>query len=303
MDFSGLFRMQGMLFALMILGMVLRRTGVIKEEGKSLLSSLVVDVTLPASILKSFQIEFNMQILQSCMVVLVVGILIQAGSCLLGNVLYPGFREDHKTVLRYSTICSNAGVLGNPIAEGIFGSMGLLYASIYVIPQRIVMWSVGLSYFTTAPDKKTLVKKVLTHPCILAAILGLFIMIFQIPLPGFVNLTIQNIANANTFLAMAFVGTILAKVPVRKLPGKATWYYSFVRLFLIPFLVFLGCRLCHIDELVTGVCVVLSGMPAAGISAVMAAKYEKDEIFAAKCVVFSTLLSMITVPLWCMVLI
>lgn len=302
MDFSGLFEMQGMLFMVMLLGLVLKRMGVVKESGKTLLTDLVINVTLPASILKSFQMEFNRQILQSCMVIGIVAALIQLGSYLLGMVLYPGFPENRKKVLQYATICSNAGILGNPIAEGIFGGLGLLYASIYVIPQRVFMWSVGLTYFTEAPDKKTLAKKVLSHPCILSVFVGFVIMVLQVPLPGFLSLTIKNVAAANTFLAMMLVGTILAGVHVRDLPNRATIYYSFVRLFLIPFLVFLCCHLFHVDSLVTGVSVVLSGMPAASVTAVMAAKYGKDEIFATKCVVLTTLLSMVTVPVWCLFL-
>lgn len=302
MDFSGLFEMQGMLFLVMILGLVLRRKGIVQESGKSLLTDLVINVTLPASILKSFQMEFNRQILNSCLVICVVAVLIQIGSYLLGMILYPGFPDNRKKVLQYATICSNAGILGNPIAEGIFGGLGLLYASIYVIPQRVFMWSVGLTYFTEAPDKKTLVKKVLSHPCIVSVFIGFILMVWQIPLPGFLNLTVKTVANANTFLAMMLVGTILAEVPVRELPNRATIYYSFVRLFLVPFLVFAGCRLGQVDSLVTGVSVVLSGMPAASVTAVMASKYGKDEIFATKCVVLTTLLSMLTVPVWCIFL-
>lgn len=302
MDFSGLFEMQGMLFLVMILGLVLRRTGIVQESGKSLLTDLVINVTLPASILKSFQMEFNRQILNSCLVICVVAVLIQVGSYLLGMILYPGFPDNRKKVLQYATICSNAGILGNPIAEGIFGGLGLLYASIYVIPQRVFMWSVGLTYFTEAPDKKTLAKKVLSHPCIVSVFIGFILMVWQIPLPGFLNLTVKTVANANTFLAMMLVGTILAEVPVRQLPNKATLYYSFVRLVLVPLLVFAGCRLGQVDSLVTGVSVVLSGMPAASVTAVMASKYGKDEIFATKCVVLTTLLSMLTVPVWCIFL-
>lgn len=302
MDFTGLFEMQGMLFTVMVLGMGLKLVGIVDSRGKALLTDLVINVTLPASILKSFQMEFNGEILKSCLVIGIVAVLIQAGSYLLGMVLYPWFPGERKKVLQYATICSNAGVLGNPIAEGIFGGLGLLYASIYVIPQRVFMWSVGLTYFTEAPDKKTLVKKVLSHPCILSVFIGFAIMVSQVPLPGFLSLTIKNVANANTFLAMALVGTILAEVPLRALPERATLYYSFVRLFLVPFLVFAGCRLGHVDPLVTGVSVVLSGMPAASVTAVMAAKYGKDEIFATKCVVLSTLLSMVTVPVWCLFL-
>ncbi len=40
-------------------------------------------------------------------------------------VLYPGIGgEEKKKVLKYATMASNAGILGNPVAEGIFGSMG-----------------------------------------------------------------------------------------------------------------------------------------------------------------------------------
>ena len=121
MDFTGLFEMQGMLFSVMILGLFLRKKNIVGAEGKKLLTDLVIDVTLPASILKSFQIEFNGEILKSCMVIGAVALLIQVGSYALGMVLYPGFDDDRKRVLQYATICSNAGVLGNPIAEGIFG--------------------------------------------------------------------------------------------------------------------------------------------------------------------------------------
>ena len=302
MDFTGLFEMQGMLFTIMILGYIFRKAGMISDEGKSLLTDLVLYVTLPASIIKSFQIEFNHQILVSCIVVIVVAAGIQVGAWLLGMILYPGFPDERKKVLQYATICSNAGILGNPIAEGIFGSMGLLYASIYTIPQRTFMWSIGLTYFTQAPDMKTLIKKVSTHPCIVSVVIGMLIMVFQIPVQGFLSLTIKNIAGGNTFLAMSLVGTILAEVPFRSLPEKDTVYYSFIRLFFIPFLVYLACNFAQVDSLVTGVSVVLSGMPSASVTAVLAAKYGKDEVFATKCVVLSTLLSMVTVPLWCLFL-
>lgn len=302
MDFSGLFEMQIMLFMIILLGVFLRKCGLITAEGKNMISNLVINVTLPASILKSFQVEMTQEIFQSCLEVIVVAILIQIGSFVLGLFLFNRYEDRRKQVLQYMTICSNAGVLGNAIAEGIFGAMGLLYGSIYVIPQRTFMWSVGLTYFTEAPDWKTLLKKVLTHPCIVAVILGFPIMIFQIPIPGFLSQTIKTVADSNTFLAMLLIGTILAQVNIREIADKNVWYYSAVRLILVPALVLIACRIAGIDILVTGVCVVLSGMPAASSTVALASKYQKDEIFATKCVVFSTLLSMISVPLWCIVM-
>lgn len=303
MSFSGLFQTQGMLFLTMLIGYIFGKRGLVDDKGKNLLTDLVIYVTLPGSILKSFQIEFNHQILIACMTIAIAGVVIQIGSSILGMFLYNHYGESRKRVLQYATICSNAGILGNPIAEGIFGQMGMMYASIYVIPQRIFMWSLGLTYFTEAPDKKTLCKKVATHPCILAVVVGFIMMVTQIQLPGVLNVTIKNIAGANTFLAMALVGVILSRVKLTEIIDRDTIYYGFIRLVFIPLLVYIGCRLAAVDELVTGVSVVLAAMPAASTTAIIASKYNKDEKFATRCVVSTTLLSLVTVPVWCLFLV
>lgn len=133
----------------------------------------------------------------------------------------------------------------------------MMYASIYVIPQRIFMWSVGLTYFTEAPDKKTLFKKVATHPCILSVFIGFFLMVTQIQLPEVLNVTIKNIAGANTFLAMHWWRD-LTRVKMKELVDRDTIYYAFIRLVFIPLLVYVGCKLAGLDDLVTGVSVVLA---------------------------------------------
>ena len=303
MSFSGLFQTQGMLFLTMLIGYIFGKKGLVDDKGKNLLTDLVIYVTLPGSILKSFQIEFNHQILIACMTIAIAGVVIQIGSFILGMFLYNHYGESRKKVLQYATICSNAGILGNPIAEGIFGQMGMMYASIYVIPQRIFMWSVGLTYFTEAPDKKTLCKKVATHPCILAVVIGFIMMVTQIQLPGVLNVTIKNIAGANTFLAMSLVGVILSRVKLTEIVDRDISYYGFIRVVFIPLLVYIGCRLAAVDELVTGVSVVLAAMPAASTTAIIASKYKKDETFATRCVVSTTLLSLVTVPVWCLFLV
>ena len=302
MDFQNMFQTQGVLFLLMLLGFLLKKKGMINEGNKGFLSDLVINVTLPASIIKAFQIEFNREILQSGLVIFLVAVGIQLGSYLLAAVLYQKVETGHKKVLQYATICSNAGILGNPIAEGIFGSLGLLYASFYLIPQRTFMWSMGLTYFTEAPDRKSLVKKIATHPCILAVVFGIIIMVFQIPLPGVIDQTVKSLAGANTAVSMLFIGSILTGVRFADLWTPLTIYYNIVRLFLVPLLVWLCLLPLGLDELVTGVSVVLAAMPAASVTAIMASKYHCDEVFATKCVVSTTILSMITIPLWCLFL-
>ena len=69
----------------------------------------------------------------------------------------------------------------------------------------------------------------------------------------------------------------------------------------MPLLIWGGCRLAGIDSLVTNISVVLAGMPAASVTAILAEKYDSDAEFA-RCVVLSTLLSVVTVPLLCIFL-
>lgn len=205
-------------------------------------------------------------------------------------------------VLQYGTICSNAGFLGNPLTEGIYGSMGLLYASIYLIAQRIIMWSAGVSFFTESPDKKTLVKKVVTHPCIVACMIGIIVMGLQITLPDFLFDTINNIGKCTTAITMILIGAILSEADLKTMVTKTTAAFSLLRLIIIPLMVFAGCLLTRMPMLVTGVSVVLAAMPAGTTTAILAVKYNGDEELATKCVVLTTLLSMIMVPIWCLVI-
>mgnify|MGYP002431891673 CR=1 FL=1 len=109
-------------------------------------------------------------------------------------------------------------------------------------------------------------------------------------------------ADATAPMVLFLVGAQLGEGDLRTLvrDGKA-WALTALRLVLIPAAVLLGCRLCGAESLVTGVSVVLAAMPMGGVTAVLAEKYGGDSAFASKCVAVSTVLSLITTPLWCMV--
>ena len=164
------------------------------------------------------------------------------------------------------------------------------------------MWSAGVSFFTESPDKKTLVKKVVTHPCIVACMIGIIVMGLQITLPDFLFDTINNIGKCTTAITMILIGAILSEADLKTMVTKTTAAFSLLRLIIIPLMVFAGCLLTRMPMLVTGVSVVLAAMPAGTTTAILTVKYNGDEEFATKCVVLTTLLSMIMVPIWCLVI-
>ena len=301
MDLSNLLEMQGELLLLMVVGLFLTKIGMISRDNRKLLTDLVVDVTLPCSIVKSFDVAFQQEILTLGGVMVIANILVQLGSLLLARLFFHNYPDHQRNVLKYATVISNAGILGNPVAEGAFGSMGLLYASIYLIPQRIFMWSIGISLFTgKMGSRKETIKKVLTHPCIVAVAIGLVLLMSPLTLPPVLKPTVGSIGSANTALSMLLVGSLLGDIPLNKIVDKDTVVYSGVRLFLIPAIALTICKLTRIDALAAGVIVLLTAMPAASTTAVLASKYGRDTELASKLVALSTILSVATAPVWCL---
>lgn len=321
MDISNLWTLQCMMFFLVATGAVMKKRGILKAESKGVITDLVISFILPCNIINSFRVSFDTSILMGFAVVLGISVLVQAVSYGISRFLYNRKPEEIRRVLQYCTIVSNSGFLGLPIAEGIFGAQGLMYASIFLIPMRIMMWSAGIACFTESPDMKSVVKKLALHPCIVAVYIGLGLLLFQQPLGALyetvlacpvvpvsvlcrmtvmaLDRMVKAAGGCTTTLTMILIGTMLADVSPRDMLDRDAMLITAVRLGLLPLIVLTGCTLFHVDRLLTGVCVLLTGMPAGSTSAILAAKYNCDYTFATKCIVVSTLLSMLSIPLWC----
>lgn len=178
--------------------------------------------------------------------------------------------------------------------------VGVLYTSIFLIPMRIVMWSVGTTYFVAGEtvEKRKAIKNVLTHPCLVAIYLGLLCMVTQVQLPSVILNTVKYIGNCNSALTMFIVGTILTDAPLKSIVSRDTVKFSLLRLALLPAAALGVGLLLHLEPTALGVSVLMTGMPAGATAAIFAAKYGSDAPFAARNVVFTTLLSMLTLPLW-----
>lgn len=301
MNILDLFSLQGTLFAMMLIGAWLKKRGVIDNNGKKCLTDLCVNIVIPCNIFKSCLIEFNMGIFKSCAMLLLSAVILQVICLTLNKFVFNRYAPQQKKVLQYCTIVPMSGFLGNPIAEGIYDQLGVLYTSIFLIPMRVVMWSVGTTYFVADAeiDKKKVLKNVATHPCLMAIYLGLFFMITQIQLPRVITETVRYIGNCNSALTMFIVGTILADVKLSTIFNKDTAAFSVFRLAILPAIALGVGKVLGLDNVSLGVSVLMTGMPAGATAAIFAARYESDAPFATKCVVMTTLVSMITLPIWC----
>lgn len=300
MKLTDLFSLQGTLFAMMLIGAWLKKRNIIDANGKRCLSDLCINIVIPCNIFRSCLIDLEPGIFRTCSALLLSAVVLQ-GICLtLNRFLFNGYPDQRKKVLQYCTIVPMSGFLGNPIAEGLYSSLGILYTSIYLIPMRIIMWSVGTTYFVAGEtvDKKKVLKNVATHPCLVAVYAGLICMAAQLHLPKVLTETARYIGSCNSALSMFIVGTILADVRLSEIISRDTLVFSVLRLGILPALAFGLGILLGLDNVAHGVSVLMTGMPAGATAAIFAARYDSDAPFATRCVVCTTLLSMLTLPLW-----
>lgn len=287
---------QTVLFIYMAVGFGCRKAGIFNDVARDKLTDFVVFVTLPCMIFESFNMAFSLESLKQGALALLIAVGMSCVALLLGKVLYNRFPYEEKSILQYGTLVSNSGFAGLPVVSGAYGDEGLFLGSLFIIPTRILMWSAGISLFTRA-DAKQAVKKVLLNPGIIAVEVGLVRMLFQIPMPHFVDTAVDNLGGCTSPMAMALVGAILVDVPLKTVFDLKSFYLVAVRQFLLPGICLAALRLLHVDPLTIGVSVVITGMPIGSTTAILAQKYVADAKFASKCVFISTLTSLVTVPI------
>jgi len=296
---KSMLNVQLMMFLLVIIGYIIRRTGIVGGEGRKNIVDLCLYITLPFNIVNAFlgTFEWNMLITSGIVILLSIGYNII--SIFISGFLFKKEEERKQKTLRYGTIVSNGSFLGNPVIEGVYGTTGLFYAALFMLPVRVVVWTVGVSVFLKG-HKENVIKKVLTHPCMIAMYVGAFFMFTGIHLPQFLTNTISGISNSNTPLSMMLVGMMLAEIEPKGLINKTMVFYTVVRLVGIPAIIFAVTAFLPIDPMLRGITIIMAGMPTPITTALLASKYGGDETCATGMIFLSTIASMVTLPLWCL---
>ena len=285
------------LLCLVFVGVIAVKARIIDEHTRSSMSDLVLGVFLPCNILSSFFGSHRSQI-PSMEIIFIVSVGVMVLCYVLSKyVLYRKAGTEQKKVLLYATLISNASFIGNPVVESVFGLEGLVYASAYLIPLRIALWTAGLAVFTGGKGN---LKKAFFHPCLIATYLGIIVMLTGFTPPALISRLTLSLGNCTTPVSMMIVGNILALADPRKLISRVTVYFTFIRLILIPFFVMVILFVFHSvfspDPMVSNISVLLSGMPAAVTTSILADKYNSDKELAARIIFVSTLLSIVTAP-------
>lgn len=294
-SFLRMLNAQMILLVYLAVGMYCMKAGLIDRDSKEKLVDIILRITLPCMIFNSFNKPLTPEVLKQTALILAVAVTISILSFLLGKVIYNKYPQKKKSILQYCTLVNNSGFLGMPLVSAVYGSEGLFAASIFIIPNRIFMWTAGLAMFTTA-DFRTKCKNILLNPCIVTVFLGIARRMTGFPVPEFLDTAIANTGAVTTPLSMMVIGTMLIGVPWKKLLEPSIFRLAFVRLIALPLVALFILNLIDAQPLLAGVSLILTGMPAGSTSALLAAKYGADEDYASRCIVTTTIMSLATIP-------
>lgn len=286
------------LFVLMGVGAVLRKTKLMDEKCVGGIVNLLILVVTPCLIVDSFQRPFDPSMLASlgfAFLIAVAGHL--AVMALAGRVVrHPA--ADTRRPLLLAAVFSNAGFMGIPLEQAILGETGVFYGIVYVVVFNLFMWSWGVRMMEKAA-RPAWSWKTVVNPGTVGILLGLPLFLFSARLPPFLGTSVRHVANLNTPLAMVVIGYSLAGAKLgRVLRLPAAYVATFVRLVAYPLLMVAALALFrpHLDRRMALAVVIAAAAPVAAMVSMFAVKFGRDVETSVAVVCGSTVLSILTLP-------
>ena len=288
------------LFLLLVAGYVAYKVHVTNDEAIRNLTTLVLNVSLPAQILISFLSNrgkvSNMTLLEVTGISLfcyIVYFLVAA----IFIVVTKAPKKQWGTYI-FMLLFGNVGFMGYPVIQAVFGIEAMIYAVVFNVMFNFIVYSLGIMLIGGEKAGKFDPKMLINTPMI-TALISLVLFFTPISVPEYLNDALNYLGNLTTPLAMIILGGTIAKMNLKELFDDWRIYiFTVFRLVLMPLAVLLAMNLLHEQQyLIRGTAVVLAATPVATNATMLAIQYDGDVQLVSKGIFFSTVLSVVTIPI------
>ena len=293
------------LFFGIFVGYLAMKLKVVDAQGCKVVTNLVMNVTLPffivSSGLTSAQTLSPLQVLQLFCISSLCYLIAYAIGLALSRL--PCFEKRDRRLCSFLTTFGNTGFMGLPFIAGIFGKDALLYATIFNLPNNILMFSMG-TYLVSADAPKVRIQgKTFLNACFISSVLAIVLYLLGIHLPQLVCSCLDTVGSASVPLAMLVTGAKLAEQEVRAvMTDIGAYVLACAKNLAVPLAAFLVFSLVVWDGELIAIGTLLMAMPCATNSTMLCLQYGGNEKMASRNVFLSTLLSVATIPLVVLVL-
>lgn len=300
------------MFLVMLLGYAARRRDRVDASTTALLGTLTADVCLPALTFTQLLATVDAQRLAAGWMAPLLG----AGVLLLGQILgklaWRLFaRPEQAPTFVFACALANWIYLPLPIVQALYGAAGVEALLLANIGAQLVLWSVGIATLRGGSLDREAMKKLVTNPGLLAALAGIATAL-AIPRGAAIGgpwshvgravLEAITIVGSLTIpLSLLVTGAQLGATRIGARPSRASMGVVLVRLFISPAIALVLAWIARSAGLtlpspVTAIAILVSAMPVAVSTGILAAKYDQDTKLAAESIFLTTLGSVATVP-------
>jgi predicted permease len=212
--------------------------------------------------------------------------------CAIAWLVFKIKREKHSGL--YLPIFSpNTVNVPFPIISLAYGSPGLLVATLYYIPNVVFLYSLGI-FIVAAKSWRENLKETFKVPTIYTATLALLLNLFHVKVPELVMSPLSFISGMVVPLVLFTLGFNLSSIKVTSIP--TTLLASFIRLGVGLGIGILAVYLFNLTGINRSVVILMSSMPAAVNTYVLAAKYKNEPDLVASVVLVTTVASLLMIP-------
>lgn len=296
------------LILLALIGLIATKRHIIQREMKTGLTRIIFNITLPFLIITRISsLDISKDILISWGLIILITafaiILFLNIGRLTGRLLK--LPPERAIVHTLHSGFGNIVFLGFPILDALFpDGEGLLYGIIYFLTQNILTWTLGIFILTGEKQQNKInhLKKLL-NPNTIAFFIGLIMLLTGIKIPDFLFGPLQGLGKTTLYLAMLYIGALLADINLKSIPNKkSTFMVSMNKLLIGPVILMLLIHLVllwiplDIPQTALYVIILESAMPCGTVMVILSRQYNKDDYYATQNMSVSTLLSIITLP-------
>lgn len=199
----------GCFVAIIILGFVLRRMGVLKrEEAFPVLSTIVIKITLPAAIITSFA---GREIDPAMLMLVVLGFACGIVLILLGFLLNLHSDASKRAFEILNLPSYNIGNFTMPFAQSFLGPTGVIVTSLFDTGNAMITLGTALGVAKSVKEGSgfsvgRIVRALSRSIPFLTYIVMMILCLLHLSPPGIVMSVAQTIAGGNAFLAMLMIG-------------------------------------------------------------------------------------------------
>lgn len=285
------------IFLIAFIGIVCYRSKLITKEGGKHLSNLALYVVTPCLLFMSFQIDINSEILAKLGMALILSVLSHIILIAFAYIVIRKKEDREYSIERFALIYTNCGYIGIPLVQGVFGTEGVLYVTVYLTLFNILIWTHGITIIKNEFSKKELLS-IVTSPSIIAITLGIIFFVLRIKVPQIIATPLNYVAAMNTPLPMIVAGITIGQTNVlRVLKNARVLLITLLRLIIAPMIVIPILSLISCDKTVFMTVMLAVSCPSAAIGTMFAVKHNKNALYCSELFAITTILSAVTMPL------